>query len=52
MSMFVIGIQLKLIVGLVVMLVVIELIPGISELIFDKMLEVMRDAASYISSPG
>ncbi len=52
MSMFVIGIQLKLIVGLVVMLVVIELIPGISELIFDKMLEVMRDAASYIGSSG
>ncbi|MCR5431445.1 MAG: flagellar biosynthetic protein FliR [Lachnospiraceae bacterium] len=50
MSMFVIGIQLKLIVGLVVMLVVIELIPGVSELIFDKMLEVMRDAASYIGS--
>ncbi len=52
MSMFVIGIQLKVIVGLVVMLVVIELIPGISELIFDKMLEVMRDAASYIGSSG
>ena len=51
-SMFVIGIQLKVIVGLVVMLVVIELIPGISELIFDKMLEVMRDAASYIGSSG
>ena len=52
MSMFVIGIQLKVIVGLVVMLVVIELIPGISEIIFDKMLEVMRNAASYISSSG
>lgn len=52
MSMFVIGIQLKVIVGLVVMLVVIELIPGISEMIFDKMLEVMRDAAAYISSSG
>ncbi len=51
-SMFVIGIQLKVIVGLVVMLVVIELIPGISELIFDKMLEVMRDAASFIGSSG
>ncbi|MCR4721093.1 MAG: flagellar biosynthetic protein FliR [Lachnospiraceae bacterium] len=52
MSMFVIGIQLKVLVGLVVMLVVIELIPGVSELIFDKMMEVVRDAASYISSSG
>jgi len=47
MSMFVIGIQLKIIVGLVVMLVIIELIPGVSELIFDKMLEVIRDAVAY-----
>ena len=52
MSMFVIGIQLKVIVGLVVMLVVIELIPGVSELIFDKMLEVVRNAATYFSSSG
>lgn len=48
MSMFVIGIQLKVIVGLVVLLIVIELIPGISNLLFDKMLEVMRDAIGYL----
>lgn len=48
MNMFVVGIQLKVLVGLTVMLIVIELIPGISRLIFDKMLEVMRSAVAYL----
>lgn len=48
MNMFVVGIQLKVLVGLAVMLVVIELIPGISRLIFDEMLEVMRSAIAYL----
>lgn len=47
-SMFVIGIQLKVIIGLAVMVVMIKMIPGISELIFDKMLEVMREAIAYL----
>ncbi len=48
MSMFVIGIQLKVIIGLAVMVVMIKMIPGISEFIFDKMMEVMREAISYL----
>ena len=46
-SMFVIGIQLKVLVGLAVMVVMIKMIPGIASLIFDKMLEVMREAVAY-----
>ena len=46
-SMFVIGIQLKVFVGLAVMVVMIKMIPGIASLIFDKMLEVMREAVAY-----
>ncbi len=46
-SMFVIGIQLKVFVGLTVMVVMIKMIPGIASLIFDKMLEVMREAIAY-----
>ncbi len=47
-SMFVIGIQLKVIVGLAVMVVMIRLIPGISEMIFDRMMEAMREAIAYM----
>ena len=46
-SMFVIGIQLKVFVGLAVMVVMIKMMPGIASLIFDKMLEVMREAVAY-----
>lgn len=48
MNMFVVGMQLKVLVGLAVMLFMVELIPGISELIFDKMLEVLRSAITYL----
>lgn len=48
MSMFVIGIQLKVLVGLAVMIVMIKMLPGIAELIFGEMLEVMREAISYL----
>lgn len=48
MSMFVIGIQIKVIVGLVVMMVMVELLPGVSGLIFDEMMEVIRDAVTYL----
>lgn len=48
MNMFVIGIQLKVLVGLAVMLVIIELLPGVAEMLFDEMLELMRLAASYM----
>ncbi|MBR4341137.1 MAG: flagellar biosynthetic protein FliR [Lachnospiraceae bacterium] len=51
MNMFVIGMQLKVLVGLVVMLIVIELLPGVAEFIFDEMFELMRMAMSYME-PG
>lgn len=47
-SMFVIGIQLKVFVGLAVMVIMIKMLPGIAELIFDEMLEVMREAIAYL----
>lgn len=48
MSMFVIGIQLKIFVGLAVMIVMIKMLPGIAELIFEEMMEVMRSAIEYL----
>ena len=51
MNMFVISMQLKVFVGLAVMLVVIQLIPTVGELIFDEMFELMRVAVSYLE-PG
>ena len=47
MNMFVIGMQLKVLVGLAVMMIVIELLPGVAEMIFDEMFELMRAAVSY-----
>ena len=47
MNMFVIGMQLKVFVGMAVMLVVIELIPGVADMIFDEMFELMRMATDY-----
>lgn len=48
MSMFVIGIQIKVLIGLAVMVIMIQMLPGIAELIFDEMLEVMREAIAYL----
>lgn len=48
MSMFVIGLQLKILVGLTVMLIVIELLPGIGRLIFGEMMDVIRSAVTYL----
>ncbi|MBP5330552.1 MAG: flagellar biosynthetic protein FliR, partial [Lachnospiraceae bacterium] len=47
MSLFVIGIQLKVLVGLAVMVIMVQMLPGIGELIFGKMMEIMRDAIQY-----
>jgi flagellar biosynthetic protein FliR len=47
MNMFVIGMQLKVFVGMAVMLIVIELIPGVADMIFDEMFELMRMATDY-----
>lgn len=48
MNMFVIGMQLKVFVGLIVLLVMIRLLPGVAELIFSEMLDNLRMAAQYL----
>ncbi|MCR5683855.1 MAG: flagellar biosynthetic protein FliR [Lachnospiraceae bacterium] len=48
MSLFVIGVQLKVLIGLAVMVIMIKMLPGISELIFGKMMEMIRDAINYM----
>lgn len=52
MNMFVIGIQLKVLVGLAVMLIVIELLPGVAGILFDEMMDLMRLAVTYIGGAG
>lgn len=52
MNMFVIGIQLKVLVGLAVMLIVIELLPGVAGFLSDEMMELMRLAVSYFGTSG
>lgn len=52
MNMFVIGIQLKVLVGLAVMLIVIELLPGVAGFLSDEMMELMRLAVSYFGTGG
>lgn len=47
MNMFVVGIQLKVLVGLVVLLVMIEMLPAVSDFIFDEMMEVLREAIMF-----
>ncbi|MBR3770078.1 MAG: flagellar biosynthetic protein FliR [Lachnospiraceae bacterium] len=49
MNMFVIGFQLKIFVGLAVLTVMMLFLPSISELIFEKMMELMRTAAAYMT---
>jgi len=48
MSLFVIGVQLKVLIGLAVMIIMIRMLPGISQLIFGKMMEIIRDAITYM----
>ncbi len=48
MNMFVIGIQLKVLVGLAVLTVMIELLPAVGDFIFGKMMEVLRAAIGYL----
>lgn len=50
-NMFVIGYQLKIFVGLAVLTLMILNLPGISDTIFDKMIEMMRTAVAYMM-PG
>lgn len=44
MNMFVIGMQLKVLVGLLILYVVIQLLPAVSDFVFNQMIESMRQA--------
>lgn len=41
-NMFVVGIQLKLIVGLLILVIIIELIPSVSDFIFNEMVKMLK----------
>lgn len=48
MNMFVIGIQLKLFVGLLVLLLLVEMIPSVSDFIFTEMFKMLRGAINLL----
>lgn len=48
MNMFVIGMQVKILVGLIVLLVVIEYIPGIADTIFNEMVSMLKYSIEYL----
>lgn len=50
MNMFVIGFQLKIFVGLSVLLLMMKFLPSISEIIFEEMMTLMKTAAAYLSA--
>ncbi|MCR5585812.1 MAG: flagellar biosynthetic protein FliR [Lachnospiraceae bacterium] len=52
MNMFVVGFQLKIFVGLTVLIVMMMFLPSISDFIFDKMIYYMRDAIPYLTGGG
>ncbi len=51
MNMFVIGMQLKIFVGLIILLLVVEMIPTVSEFIFDEMKTMMRLMVKAFTAP-
>lgn len=48
MNMFVIGIQLKVLIGLAVLVVITAQLDSISDFVFDQMLSMLRQAAGYL----
>lgn len=48
MNMFVVGLQLKVLVGLAALLITIGMLPGVADFIFDKMIEVIREALPFL----
>ncbi len=52
MNMFVIGFQLKIFVGLTVMIIMMMFLPSISDFIFNKMIYYMRDSIPYMAGGG
>ncbi|MGN0506768.1 MAG: flagellar biosynthetic protein FliR [Lachnospiraceae bacterium] len=51
-NMFVVGFQLKIFVGLSVLTLMMLILPGISDIIFEKMMEMLRLAAAYLMPQG
>lgn len=49
MNMFVIGMQLKIFVGLIVLTLIIEYIPSVSDFIFNKMIAYLRDSIQMLA---
>lgn len=52
MNMFVIGLQLKVFVGLVVLVLMVLMITGVADLIFQEMMSMMRDTVPYLGGTG
>lgn len=52
MSMFVVGLQLKVFVGLVVLVLMVMMITGVTDLIFTEMMSLFRDSIPYLSGAG
>lgn len=52
MSMFVIGLQLKVFVGLVVLVLMVMMITGVTDLIFREMMSMMRETLPYLGGTG
>lgn len=48
MNMFVIGIQLKLLIGLLIMALIIEMIPSVADFIFEEMSKMLRGAVNLL----
>lgn len=48
MNMFVIGMQLKIFVGLIVLAMIMELIPGVADFIFNKMREMLQNSIQML----
>ncbi|MCR5824378.1 MAG: flagellar biosynthetic protein FliR [Lachnospiraceae bacterium] len=52
MNMFVIGFQLKIFVGLTVLIIMMMFLPSISDFIFNRMIYYIRDAIPYLTEGG
>ena len=52
MNMFVIGMQLKVFVGLVVLVLMFMMITGVADLIFQEMISMMKDTIPYLGGTG
>jgi len=48
MNMFVIGLQLKVFVGIAILFVMIRLLPGVANMIFEEMMDMVRFSVDYL----